>query len=204
MTASRFSRADWAVAGFTAAYAVAFALLIWSRGNREFLVYAGVMAVLIALVAATRTRAAYPVPMLWALSAWGLMHMAGGNLVVRGDVLYNLTLWHLSGTGEWTILKYDQAVHAWGFGVTAWLLWHLLVTSHPQTRNSRIATVYPVLAAMGLGALNEMIEFSAVAMTPDTNVGGYVNNALDLVFNAAGAVIAMAAIRLFGRRDASP
>lgn len=198
---TRFSRADYAVLAFTLAYSAVFAALIWWQGNTEFLVYAATMAVLILLVGATRTRAAYPVPMLWALTLWGLAHMAGGNLQVRGDALYNLTLWHLWGEGEWTVLKYDQLVHAWGFGVTAWLLWHLLVTAHPGTRGSRIALVYPVLGAMGLGALNEMIEFSAVALTPETNVGGYVNNALDLVFNAAGAVIAMALIRLSARRD---
>lgn len=197
---SRFSRADLAVLAFTLAYSALFAGLIWWRGNTEFLVYAATMAVLIALVGATRFSAAYPVTMLWALTLWGLAHMAGGNLIVGGDVLYNLTLWHISGEGEWTILKYDQAVHAWGFGVTAWLLWHILVTSHPGTRGSRVATVYPVIGAMGLGALNEMIEFTAVALTPDTNVGGYVNNALDLVFNALGAVIAMLLIRLFSSR----
>lgn len=197
---SRFSRADLAVLAFTLAYSAIFAALIWWRGNTEFLVYAGTMAVLIVLVGVTRVTAAYPVPMLWALTLWGLAHMAGGNLIVGGDVLYNLTLWHIAGTGEWTVLKYDQAVHAWGFGVTAWLLWHLLVTAHPGTRGSRIATVYPAIGAMGLGALNEMIEFTAVALTPDTNVGGYVNNALDLVFNAAGAVIAMVLIRVFSRR----
>ena len=197
---SRFSRADLAVLAFTLAYSAIFAGLIWWQGNTEFLVYAGTMAVLIVLVGATRVQAAYPVSMLWALTLWGLAHMAGGNLQVRSDALYNLTLWHLAGSGEWTVLKYDQAVHAWGFGVTAWLLWHLLVTAHPGTRNSRIATIYPVLGAMGLGALNEMIEFTAVALTPHTNVGGYVNNALDLVFNAAGAVIAMVLIRLFAAR----
>jgi hypothetical protein len=50
---------------------------------------------------------------------------------------------------------------------------------------------------MGLGALNEMIEFAAVVMFPQTNVGGYVNTALDPVFNAAGAVVAMALIAVF-------
>ena len=47
--------------------------------------------------------------------------------------------------------------------------------------------------------LNEMIEFSAVLMVPDTNVGGYYNTALDLVFNALGAVIAMVLVRAFKR-----
>jgi hypothetical protein len=33
-------------------------------------------------------------------------------------------------------------------------------------------------------------------MVPDTNVGGYINTALDLCFNAAGAVMAMMIIWL--------
>ena len=49
---------------------------------------------------------------------------------------------------------------------------------------------------MGLGATNEIIEFSAVLMVPDTNVGGYINTALDLCFNALGAVIAVVVIGL--------
>ena len=43
---------------------------------------------------------------------------------------------------------------------------------------------------MGLGAINEIIEFSAVLLLPDTNVGGF-NTALDLVVNALGASAAM-------------
>ena len=35
-----------------------------------------------------------------------------------------------------------------------------------------------------------MIEFVAVLGIADTNVGGYYNTALDLVFNALGAIIA--------------
>ena len=50
------------------------------------------MVGLIALVALTLRVAEYPVPMLWALSLWGLLHMAGGGVPVAGSVLYNLHL----------------------------------------------------------------------------------------------------------------
>ena len=43
---------------------------------------------------------------------------------------------------------------------------------------------------MGLGAMNEIIEFIAVLLIPETNVGGYENTGWDLVSNAVGAVIA--------------
>ena len=44
---------------------------------------------------------------------------------------------------------------------------------------------------MGLGSLNEIIEFAAVLSFENTNVGGYVNTALDLCFNTLGAITAM-------------
>jgi hypothetical protein len=58
------------------------------------------------------------------------------------------------------------------------------------------------LAGMGLGALNEMLEFFVVLTIPDTNVGGYVNTGWDLVFNALGAAIAVVLIAVtYALRD---
>lgn len=56
------------------------------------------------------------------------------------------------------------------------------------------------LAGMGLGALNEVIEFIITLLVPENNVGGYVNTALDLVYNMVGAVIAALVIRFWPRR----
>lgn len=191
------------VALFTAAYVLGFTAWFLAIGNLEFIVYVVTMLVLIALVGLTLERAAYPVPMLWALSLWGLMHMAGGGLPVAGSVLYNLPLIPIVEVEGSVILKYDQAVHAYGFGVTAWLLHHLLVRHYPDTRRSWTAFTLPLFGAMGLGSLNEMIEFTAVLAVPDTNVGGYINTALDLCFNALGAFVAvLLCIALSRPRDA--
>ena len=89
------------------------------------------------------------------------------------------------------MLKYDQIVHFYGFAVTAWLLWYLLASLFPAMRGSRSIVVFAALASMGLGAANEIVEFTAVMLIPNTNVGGYFNTALDLVFNALGAISAM-------------
>jgi hypothetical protein len=194
------TRTEWGVAIFTCVYVAGFTLWFIAIGNHEFIVYVLTMLGLIALVGLSLRSAAYPPAMLWALSVWGLAHMAGGGVRLDDSVLYNLQLVPIVVTENIFILKYDQLVHAFGFGVTAWLLWHLLVRHYPATRGHATAFVYPVLAAMGLGALNEMIEFSAVVFVPDTNVGGYYNTALDLVFNATGALVAMLLVTLAGRR----
>ncbi|NNU81636.1 hypothetical protein HMH01_14440 [Halovulum dunhuangense] len=192
--ARRFEAGDWVVLGFTLAYGAGFTSWFLARGNLEFMVYVGTMMVFIGLLGLSLRTAAWPRPMLWALSAWGLAHMAGGAVPVNGSVLYALQLVPLVSEGEMTILKYDQLVHAYGFGVTAWLLWHLMARHFPDLRGTTTIRVYPVLGAMGLGSFNEMIEFAAVLSVPETHVGGYVNTSLDLVFNAAGAMIAMLVI----------
>lgn len=183
--------AEWAVLGFTLAYIAAFTIWFLSRGNYEFILYVLTMLALIALVGLSVRKAEFPVPMLWALTFWGLAHMAGGGIPVGDSVLYSLRLIDIAGDGEFHILKYDQLIHAYGFGVTAWLLWHLLARHFPVMLGTWTIYTYPALGSIGLGAVNEMIEFSAVVMMPETNVGGYYNTALDLVFNAAGAVLAM-------------
>jgi hypothetical protein len=53
---------------------------------------------------------------------------------------------------------------------------------------------------MGFGALNEVVEFAATQLLPDTNVGGYVNTGWDLVFNLVGSAAAALAIGLGGRK----
>lgn len=178
------------VALFTATYVCGFTAWFLASGNLEFIVYVATMLGLMALVGLSYRRVEFPVPMLWALSLWGLLHMAGGGVPVAGSVLYNLPLFHVAEVQGSIVLKYDQAVHAYGFGVTAWLLHFLLVRHYPDTRGSWTAFALPLFGAMGLGALNEMIEFTAVLAVPDTNVGGYVNTALDLCFNALGAFLA--------------
>jgi hypothetical protein len=190
------NRAEVVVALFTVAYIVAFTLWFLSIGNFEFIVYVATMLALLVLVGLSLGAGEYPPIMLWALSLWGLLHMAGGGVSVNGSVLYNLILIPLGEIGGSPVLKYDQFVHAYGYGVAAWVLHHLITRHYPDIRGNATALVYPALASMGLGSVNEIIEFSAVLMVPDTNVGGYINTALDLCFNASGAVIAMIIIGL--------
>lgn len=184
-------RSEWAVLAFTFAYVLAFLAYFIVISNREFIGYIATMVGLVALVGWVHQTARFPASLLWALTGWGLAHMAGGGIRVGDGVLYNLILVHLAGNGELTVLKYDQVVHFYGFGVTAWLLWHLLRVQFPVLRGTRSIYVFSALASMGLGAANEIVEFSAVLLVPNTNVGGYFNTALDLVSNGLGAVTAM-------------
>ena len=193
---SSIKPAEKAVAAFVILYLAVFSAWFFSIGNNEFIIYIVTMLVLLGLIGSTLRVGEYPAPMLWALALWGLLHCAGGGVPVGDQVLYATQVIALIGDGttEMTLLKYDQLVHALGFGITAWVLWHVLTRHYRETRGSWTAYIFPALASMGLGAVNEIIEFSAVVAVQDTGVGGYVNTALDLCFNGAGAVIAVAII----------
>jgi len=188
---TKITRSEWAVLAATLAYIAVFGAVFLSTGNREFLWYIITLLILVALVGVGQRKAAFPAAILWSLSLWGFAHMAGGGTPVGDTVLYGHVILPIFQSGEIVVLRYDQLVHFYGFGITAWLLWHLLRRHFPNMDGSASIYVFAVLGSMGLGAVNEMIEFAAVIMFPQTNVGGYVNTALDLVFNAAGAITAM-------------
>lgn len=194
------TRVLWA----TLAYLGVFTAWFLATGNYEFVVYVAQMAAAIAALAATARSAQYPVEMLWALSFWGLMHVLGGAVPIQGDVLYSFVLIPIVAVGDTTILKYDQVVHAFGFGVCAWMLWRLAVRFHPPLRGGKPLYIGCALAAMGLGACAEIGELMAKLIAPETNVGGYYNNAVDLVFNGVGITLALSSIarreRRLGRR----
>jgi hypothetical protein len=196
--AARWGWPQLAVLGFTVAYLVPFAAICLRGGNREFLLYLAVMLGLIPLVAWLHARISLHVGTLWGLSLWGLAHLAGGLLRIPDHwphddtpVLYDL--WLIPGR-----LRYDQIVHAFGFGLCTWLCWQGLRAAFRAAgvalRPTAGLLVLCCLAGMGLGAVNELVEFLAVLTIPNTNVGGYANTGWDLVFNAIGSLVAAAAI----------
>lgn len=193
---------------FTLAYllpAIGTALV---SGNGEFIFYSVVMVILCGVVIAVHRQCNLPRPILWGLSAWGLAHMVGGLVPIP-------EAWPHNGPNAvvyswWLIphlLKYDQVVHAFGFGVTTWVCWYGLRATTVSLGSQRpLPPTFGVLllcvaAACGFGALNEVIEFTATLLIPSTNVGGYVNTGWDLVSNLTGAVIAALSIRVTHFRD---
>lgn len=189
------------VLAFTTVYMTAAVASSMAQGNREFVFYIAVMATLIAVMMLVHRRVGLTTGLLWALSVWGLLHMAGGLVrIPEGwpyngdhDVLYSL----------WLVperLKYDQIVHAYGFAVTTWLCWHGLTSGLQRGFGIVLQPTLGMLtlcaaAGTGFGAMNEVVEFIAVLTIPNTNVGGYVNTGWDLVANLIGAAAAAVVIR---------
>ncbi len=180
----------------SALYMALAAPIALSSSNHEFVFYVLVMVVLAGLIYAVDRRVGLHPLTLWGLSLWGLLHMLGGLVVVSEEtgVLYGF--WIVPGR-----LRFDQAVHAFGFGISTWMCWQGIVHALPERRPTAGNLFLAALAGMGLGALNEIVEFVATLTIPETNVGGYLNTGWDLVANAAGATLAVLAIAVAYRGE---
>ena len=71
------------------------------------------------------------------------------------------------------MLRFDRLVHAFGFGAASVACWQALVPRLTARPDARVA-VLAALAGMGIGAINEVVEFAASRLS-STNVGGYSN-----------------------------
>jgi hypothetical protein len=162
--------------------------------NYEFLTYIGVIVFFLVVILQTNNRVDYPLPVLWGLVVWAIMHMSGGGLFFNGTKLYEIILIPLVGE-PYSIFKYDQLVHIVGFGAATLLMYYLLKPSLAAKARWVSLSIVIVMAGLGVGALNEIIEFAVTVVVPETGVGGYENTSLDLVADLVGAVLALAYIR---------
>lgn len=185
----KLTKMQWALVIFTALYLLAFGAYYVSIGDYEFLWYVLVVVLIAGIVVWTLPKSKFSAWVLWGLAIWGFLHMAGGGIQVGDGVLYAYRIIPLfDGGDEFFILKFDQFVHFFGFGVSALLIYELL---RNRMKGGYLGVMLFVswAGSMGLGALNEIVEFIAVVTFPETGVGGYFNTALDLVFNALGALV---------------
>jgi hypothetical protein len=165
------------------------------KGNYEFIIYVGVIIFFLVLIIATNKKVFYPNTVLWGLTAWALMHMAGGAFHIDGTLLYKTMIIPLSET--YPVLRYDQLVHIIGFGVVTLTLFYILKPLlRPDLKTWGALSIIVVASGLGVGALNEIIEFLTSSVVPRSRVGGYLNTALDLVADLIGAILALIIIRL--------
>lgn len=176
---------------FVALYMLVCSGAVLAAGNSEFILYSVVMGVLIGLVLAMHARVGFSTGVLWLLAVWGMLHMAGGTIhippaIAQSDrafpVLYALR------PVSW-LPRYDQATHAFGFFSAT------LAGAEALRAATRFERATPGFAlacfcvGVGLGAVNEVIEFGVTLVVPDHNVGGYENTGWDLVSNSVGAAL---------------
>ena len=187
-------KGQWPIVAVNVVYLLAASVFFGARHNYEFLLYIGVIVFFLALIAFTNERVRYSNGILWGLTVWAVLHMLGGGVQLRDHVLYGQILLPLSN--RLPVLRFDQVVHMFGFGVATVLMQYLLrPVLKPDVRIGTALSIVVVMAGLGVGALNEIVEFIAVVLVPETGVGGYENTSLDLVSNLIGAVLALVYIR---------
>jgi putative membrane protein len=189
-----FTKSQWLVIGFSAAYLLAGGVYFLRDLNHEFVIYVAVIVGIFGAVLATLRYSQFPTWMLWLLSFWGLLHVAGGAVSTPDGVLFAYKIYpFLDAGGEIYILKYDQVVHAYLYGLVAVMSYYLLRVPLRIAGAPAIVALIAAMVSLGVSGLNEIMEFLIALNLERNGVGGYENAMLDLIFNLGGAVIAVVA-----------
>jgi hypothetical protein len=155
----------------------------------------GYVISVLALGAATAWLRHDPLPGWLALALAGLAagHLAGGLVTVGGDVLYN-------AHPPLHALQYDHVFHATASGIATVVLWTFL---SKEIDSMPLAIAVAALGGLGVGAINELIEFLATLAHHGQHVGGYRNTGWDLMSNTVGVAVAGAVLAIAAPRRAA-
>jgi uncharacterized membrane protein YjdF len=116
-----------------------------------------------------------------------IVTLAGGLINAGQVVLYNASIGPYSKTLGTHVLQYDHLAHAYVSLVAAFACWVMLAAPHAGADHRHELVLLAVGATLGLGALNEMVEFLATLAHHGAHAGGYWNTGWDLVCNFLGA-----------------
>jgi uncharacterized membrane protein YjdF len=178
---------------------VGFAILGFATGSSNTVTY---VTSIVAIGFAIRGLRRTPLPdaLALALALHAVFHLAGGLVNVGNDVLYNASIGPMVSALHTHVLQYDHLVHAFGSCVGTLTLWTLLAPEPTSRASGRNLAILCVLAGLGIGALNEMIEFLATIAHSGAHVGGYDNTGWDLVCNTIGGLVAAGVIERVRRK----
>lgn len=197
---SALTKQHWYIIGFSALYLVAGGIYFLRDFNNEFVIYVAVIVAIFVGVFSTLKATKFPLWMLWLLSIWGLMHVAGGVVQIGDHVLFAHKIYPLLDLGgDFYILKYDQVVHAYLYGLVALMAYHTLRVPLRVTGHTFLVTLAAAMISLGISGLNEIMEFLIAVTLEENGVGGYENAMLDLIFNFSGAVVALAILFIIRR-----
>lgn len=159
---------------------------IWSImiKNFEFLYYILLMFVVLILIVKYRKKFKISVPAISGLTLLGFLSAFGGVVYIGGTRIFDI--WIIPN-----ILKYDNVIHFCASLVLAVMIFDYFYPHLDKElkQNTFVVICMFTLLALGIGAFYEIFELIAVLfLNAAEGVGGYLNNAFDLVFNTLGAL----------------
>lgn len=180
-------RNDLLVVFFILFYLVFFTSHAVIRGNYEFIFYSLIFLLLFELGIYVHKRIQLPAFVVIGLSLLGFMHILGGNVFIDGIRLYDKVF--LLGT-----VRYDNVIHFIGSILGTFVLNEIFcfLIEKKTIIERRLYYLSLFLMALGVGLINEIVELVAVVfLNAQEGVGGYLNNAIDLVYNSIGVIVAI-------------
>lgn len=145
-------------------------------GNlHEFFLYAFLIIIGIIWGWKTFRHFSFPVYILLLIQFGILAHFAGGFVPINGGRLYDAILFDI---------RFDKFVHFINAFTGAVLINHIFNKLGVQIPKFRGLVL--ILVVSGLGAVVEIIEYLVMLTVPNSGVGGYDNNMMDLIANFFG------------------
>lgn len=190
------------VISLTIIYLIGFIAFTVISGKYDFMPYIGIQVILTIAVFIAHRSVHYAVPMLWALSIWGLLNLLGGIIPLPPALLAHSAggflgdLWVVKG-----YLTLDKCVHVYGFAVATWFSWQTLcniIHSRYQRRlmPSLGLLLIVITSSIGYGAVVEVVEFLVSSLFHPDEMDSYQNTGWDMIANSVGALVASVIIRL--------
>lgn len=176
-------RRQRALIAFFLGYYVVLGAYGAAQGNNQTLFYVLFVGGGAALVAWMHSKHGLSALVLWGLALWGCAHMIGGLFEVDGRVVYELSL----GGGQ---ARFDKVVHFFGFGMATLAAYEIVRRVGGERVPAPSIALIAAFIGLGVGAVNETVEFLITLLPGDSNVGGFSNTGWDLVANSLGAATA--------------
>jgi uncharacterized membrane protein YjdF len=186
---ARLTRAERVALGTGAAAAVVFTAYGFATHSPSTIGYVSSVLVIAAAIMWLR-RTAFPGLLAAGLTVAAIASLAGGLVAVGHDVLYNASTGPYNPSLGTHYLQYDHLAHAYTSFVVVFACWFILAAPHAGHARRGELILLAVGAALGLGGLNEMVEFIATLAHHGAHAGGYWNTGWDLVSNFIGATVA--------------
>jgi len=168
---------------FTLSYLAVFSIISITKQDYSFLFSAGLMIILMLIGIKLDKKFNFHNLVIIGATLLAALHIFSSYTHINGIKLYDL--WLIEGT-----LKFDNIIHFVASFVAIGVIYSLIAPylNEKIKQKKLLLSFILILAALGMGTVNEIVELNAVLFLGMQNtIGGYLNNAFDLVFNLFGA-----------------